>query len=275
MKRRALLRALAAAGLGASAGCLDGAGGLLDVDERDEATATGRPGPGDSGSEGYPSLAENGFPSTVCEESTQPWALLEIDDPEFAADWPRDVDERYGDDGELSEEAVVIGRVGPDGATPRAYPVSVLWYHEVVEDSHGGDPVVVTYCSLCRSGMVASRVVDGVERSFRATGLLWRPPDVYARAAEKDDRSFGATVDDVDLDVRVTGNLVLVDRESGSYWSQLLARAICGPLENTALEILPSSVTTWGEWRSAHEDTEVLLPPPHSGLDETGADRRD
>lgn len=275
MERRELLRALSAAGLGAVAGCVDAGESLLDVGDRDDPTVTGRPGPGDSATEGYPSLAESGFPSTVCEESTQPWALLEIDDPTFAATWPDDVADRYGDSGELHDDEVVVGRAGPDEGRPRAYPVSVLWYHEVVEDDHGDDAVLVTYCSLCRSGMIASRVVEGVERSFRATGLLWRPPDVYASAAAEDDRSFGATVEDVDPAVRVTGNLVLVDRESGSYWSQLLARAICGPLEDVALDILPSTVTTWGEWRREHADTEVLVPPPYSGLDETGAERRD
>ena len=68
---------------------------------------------------------------------------------------------------------------------------------------------------------------------------------------------------------------MLADEQSGSYWSQLLARAICGPLEGTGLEILPSTVTTWGEWRRSHPETDVLLPPPYSGVDDTGRERRD
>lgn len=268
MNRRALLRAAATVGVGGLAGCLDAASSF----GADRGTASGRAGPGTGGEDGYPSLAQTGFPPTVCEEPTQPWALLEIDDPQFASDWPQDVDEKYADDGILDDTQVVVGVTG--GERPRAYPVTVLWRHEVVEDTYAGEPLLVTYCSLCRSGMVASRVVAGETRSFRATGLLWQPEDVFAAAAEADNRSFGATVRDTDVGVRNSGNLVMVDRESGSYWSQLLARAICGPLENEALAIRPSRVATWGDWRREHEGTEVLLPPPYSGVDETGAERR-
>ena len=270
MKRRALLRVTAALGAGGLAGCVElDLGGPL---EEREPTATGREGPGNGSAEGYPSLAETGFPSTVCEEPTQPWALLEIDDPAFGEDWPADADPQYGDDGHLGDDQVVIGVTG--GERPRAYPISVLWYHEVVEDEYAGEPLLVTYCSICRSGMVAFREVAGETRTFRATGLLWRPEDVFAAAAEEDDRSFGATVNDTDVGVRNSGNLVLVDRESGSYWSQLLARAICGPLEDEPLSIRPSSLARWGDWRRDHPDTDVLLPPPYSGVDETGAERR-
>jgi hypothetical protein len=271
MKRRALLRATAALGVGG----VGGLAGCLDLDASlggGDATATGRDGPGNASDSGRPSLAETGFPPTVCEESTQPWALLEIDDPAFGADWPADADPRYGDDGFLGDDQVVVGVTGGD--RPRAYPVSVLWYHEVVEDEYAGEPLLVTYCSLCRSGMVASREVAGETRTFRATGLLWRPEDVFAAAAEEDNRSFGATVNDTDVGVRNAGNLVLVDREGGSYWSQLLARAICGPLEGEALSIRPSTVARWGDWQREHPDTSVLLPPPYSGVDETGEDRR-
>jgi len=271
MKRRALLRATAAVGVGGLAGCVE-LGVETPLGESD-ATVTGREGPGDASAEGYPSLAETGFPPTVCEEPTQPWALLEIDEPSFGEDWPADVDPRYGDDGHLDDDQVVIALTG--GERPRAYPISVLWYHEVVEDEYAGEALLVTYCSICRSGMVASREVAGETRTFRATGLLWRPEDVFAAAAEADDRSFGATVNDTDVGVRNSGNLVLVDRESGSYWSQLLARAICGPLEDEALSIRPSSLARWGDWRRDHPGTDVLLPPPHSGVDETGEERRE
>jgi hypothetical protein len=270
MNRRALLRATATVGVASLVGCAELRSSTPFGGS--DGTATGGDGTGNASEADSPSLAETGFPPTVCEEPTQPWALLEIDDPAFGEDWPGDVAPRYGDDGRLDDEQVVIGVSGGD--RPRAYPISVLWYHEVVEDEYGSEPLLVTYCSLCRSGMVASREVAGETRTFRATGLLWRPEDVFAAAAEADNRSFGATVDDTDIDVRNAGNLVFVDRESGSYWSQLLARGICGPLENESLSIQPSALARWGAWRREHPDTDVLLPPPYSGVDETGEDRR-
>jgi|GEM_PF-715007 len=269
MKRRPILRTVATAGLAGLAGCLDldgtlGVGEDARTDAPQRTTTSERP---------EPPLAESGFPETICEESRKPGALLEIVDPAFASEWPGDVDATYGSDGVLQDDEIVVGRRGGD--RPRAYPISVLWTHEVVEDEYADESVLVTYCSICRSGMVASRVVDDVERSFRATGLLWQPERLDAAAAEDNGRSFGASQTDASVGVRARGNLVLADEQSGSYWSQLLARAICGPLEGTGLEILPSTVTTWGEWRRSHPETDVLLPPPYSGVDDTGRERRD
>lgn len=58
-------------------------------------------------------------------------------------------------------------------------------------------------------------------------------------------------------------NLLMFDSATGSYWSQLLARAICGPRTGDSLTLIPSTVTTWEAWLDAHHDTSVLLPPPH------------
>jgi len=57
----------------------------------------------------------------------------------------------------------------------------------------------------------------------------------------------------------------MYDRGTGSYWSQILARAVCGPLAGTELGVVPSQAVTWAQWRGDHPDTEVLLLPPHSG----------
>ena len=86
-------------------------------------------------------------------------------------------------------------------------------------------------------------------------------------AAEDRNRSFAVRPDDPTPGaVRNTGNLLLLDRATGSYWSQLLARAICGPARGSELSVLPATTARWGEWRRAHPDTEVLLPPPRSGV---------
>jgi Protein of unknown function (DUF3179). len=60
------------------------------------------------------------------------------------------------------------------------------------------------------------------------------------------------------------------DAAAGSYWSQILARGICGPNAGTELEIRPSTVTTWGALRDRHPDGEVLLLSPHSETVEPG-----
>ncbi|WP_435318047.1 DUF3179 domain-containing (seleno)protein [Haloarchaeobius sp. TZWSO28] len=212
------------------------------------------------------SLAEQGFPKTVCSEDVVPAALAEIDDPAYASDWStHEVRDRYGPDGRIGESRTVVG-LEHDGQA-RAYPLSILWYHEVVDDWLADLPVLVTYCPICKSGLVADRRIDGEPTGFQATGLLWRPPGVQAGAAADAGRAWAAAVNDSSPDqrIRVSGNLVMADDATGSYWSQLLGQAICGPLEGRRLDIVPSTITDWGTWRREQPKTDVLLPPPHSG----------
>ncbi|MFB6218144.1 MAG: DUF3179 domain-containing protein, partial [Halobacteriaceae archaeon] len=110
---------------------------------------------------------------------------------------------------------------------------------EVVNDEVAGRPIAVTYCPLCRSGLVFSRRVRGETLTFGVSGKL------------------------------LDANLVLYDRQTETYWSQLRGEAIVGPLVPTELAVLPSTLTTWAEWRRAHPDTRVLsrdtgIYPPDS-----------
>jgi hypothetical protein len=249
VNRRAFLATGLSAGVPATAGCLAGYRGRT-AGNGSEPTA-------------YPGIAEYGYPSTVCAEERRSDAIPAIDGPAFAPDWDGvDLPEEYRADGGLTDDRVVVGVAS--GGTARAYPLAVLARHEVVNDAVG-TPLLVTYCPICRSGLVASREVDGEAATFGVTGLLWKLPDAYAAASEAGGTAFGASEADPEAGVRDSANLVMYDEPTGSYWSQLLAEAICGPKTGERLEIRPSTVATWGEWREANPDTEVLLPPPLSG----------
>ena len=54
----------------------------------------------------------------------------------------------------------------------RAYPLRILMWHEIVNDSVGGVPVTVTYCPLCNSSIVFDRRLDGRILDFGTTGKL-------------------------------------------------------------------------------------------------------
>jgi hypothetical protein len=245
------------------------------------------------------SFAELGFPSTICEAEAVPdFYIRAIDEPAFADDWTgRGIDDDYrigsrappadgtpdreetsdptgrpreasdagtvDPDAPLAADAVVVGLTAGDRA--RAYPLPVLWWHEAVNDEFGG-PVLVTFCPICNSGLVADRLVGDDPATFDVSGQLWQPPGEYTAAAVADGTAFGAATTDPAAAVRNSGNLVLVDDATGSFWSQVLGRAICGPREGDRLTVRPSTVTTWGAWRAAHPETDVLLPPPHSTL---------
>jgi hypothetical protein len=147
-----------------------------------------------------------------------------ITDPVFAADWA-DVDATLDDD----ERVIGVVRDGD----ARAYPLAVLNWHEIVNDDFDV-PVLVTYCPLCGSGVVAERRVEGEPATFGVSGLLWN------------------------------SDLVMYDTVTDSLWSQILGTAIRGPATGTELSLLPATFATWAAWRDEHPDTSVLLPPPHS-----------
>jgi len=116
----------------------------------------------------------------------------------------------------------------------RAYPLRFLRWHEVVNDTVGGVPIVVSYNPLCDSVVVAERRAGTDVLNFGISGLLFN------------------------------SNLLLYDHREGihtsSLWSQLQARAITGPAVGNRLRLLPAALASWADWRSAHPDTLVMAP---------------
>ena len=164
-------------------------------------------------------------------------AIPAIVDPVFADDWSdvKITDESYSGhvtiEPRLLADDRVIG-IERDGET-RAYPLRVLNWHEVVNDTWDG-PLLVSYCPLCGSGVTAERTVNGTETVFGVSGLLWN------------------------------SDLVMYDELTGSLWSQIAGTAIRGPEVGTTLQFVPSTLTTWQAWQDEHPETTVLLPPPES-----------
>ncbi len=122
----------------------------------------------------------------------------------------------------------------------RAYPFSILTWHEIVNDTVGGMPIAVTYCPLCDSAVVFSRVVGEETLEFGVSGLLYNSNVLLfdRRTPEPD------------------GSLPVVE----SLWSQLLMKAVCGPAakEGRTLDVLHSELSHWGDWFNRHPKTTVL-----------------
>ncbi|MFE9651256.1 DUF3179 domain-containing protein [Streptomyces sp. NPDC006365] len=114
------------------------------------------------------------------------------------------------------------------GGEVRAYPQLVLVWHEIVNDTVGGEPLAVTYCPLTGTVIGFSAPPGMQELTFGTTGRL------------------------------VNSNLLMYDRQTGSEWPQLLGTAVSGPLKGTRLDTVPLVWTTWKQWRAAHPDTKVL-----------------
>lgn len=130
----------------------------------------------------------------------------------------------------LNRDDRVIGIVR--GQDARAYPLAILNYHEIVNDSVGDLPVAVTYCPLCDSAAVFDRRTPLGHRDFGVSGLLYN------------------------------SNVLMYDRggEPESLWSQIKTTGISGPGANHALKTLPVELTTWDDWRTRHPETKVLSP---------------
>lgn len=123
------------------------------------------------------------------------------------------------------QESVVVVEIEGD---PRAYPVRVLIWHEIVNDTVGGVPVSITYCPLCNSAVSYRREVNGVETTFGTSGRL------YASA------------------------LVMYDRLTESLWTHFDGRAVVGVLAGSELEPIASPLLAWNDFVIAYPDGRVL-----------------
>ena len=57
------------------------------------------------------------------------------------------------------------------GNESKAYPIEIIGYHHQVRDTVGGQPIMVTYCTVCRTGRVFSPIIDGKAETFRLVGM--------------------------------------------------------------------------------------------------------
>lgn len=236
MRRRRYLAVLAAGASGALAGCANfgtgdtggtGPGGGTGNATDDRSTRTPRAGDVD-----LP------VPRSELVRGAPKDAIPAITDPVFGEDWSGvevEVRNNFGGTHETTpslrpgDRVIGVARAGE----ARAYPLKVLNWHEVVNDTFDG-PLLVTYCPLCGSAVTAVRTVADEETTFGVSGFLFR------------------------------NDLVMYDEATESLWSQIIATAINGPRTGDTLQLVPSTLTTWEAWQGEHPDTRVLLPPPES-----------
>ena len=148
-------------------------------------------------------------------------------------DRPRYVSVREADDW-IRDDELVLAIIYKD--VKRVYPLQIMIWHEIVNDEIAGEPILITYCPLCGSGIAFEREINGKEVEFGNTGSLYN------------------------------SNLVMYDRGTESYWTQIDGLAIIGELSGTRLNPISIDTVVWRDWKDAHPDSEVLSQ-------ETGFDR--
>ncbi|MDQ4106365.1 MAG: DUF3179 domain-containing protein, partial [Actinomycetota bacterium] len=120
-----------------------------------------------------------------------------------AIDEPRFVGVAEADRWLETREPVILLRVADK---VRAYPIQIIMWHEIVNDTVGGVPVAVTFCPLCNTAIAFERTVEGRELDFGTTGRL----------------RFS--------------NLIMYDHQTESWWQQATGEAIAGELTGKQLK---------------------------------------
>lgn len=113
----------------------------------------------------------------------------------------------------------------------KAYPVQILMWHEIVNDTVGGTPVAITYCPLCNSSIVFERTLDDRTLDFGTTGKL-----------------------------RLS-DMLMYDRQTESWWQQFTGKAIAGDLAGATLTMLPSRMEAFSSYMERHPEGAVLDRP--------------
>jgi hypothetical protein len=111
----------------------------------------------------------------------------------------------------------------------RAYPIQIIGYHHQVKDTVGNTPVMITYCTVCRTGRVYSPIMDGKLEKFRLVGM-----DHF--------------------------NAMFEDESTKSWWQQATGIAIAGPLKGSHLEEIPSHQASLASWLRLHPNSTILQP---------------
>ena len=130
-------------------------------------------------------------------------------------------------DNKVALDKLVIGIA--DGDKAKAYPIQIIGYHHQVRDSIAGTPIMVTYCTVCRTGRIFSPRIDNKPEQFRLVGM-----DHF--------------------------NAMFEDATTKSWWQQATGIAIAGQMKGQRLAELPSTQSTLAEWIALHPNTEILQP---------------
>ena len=110
----------------------------------------------------------------------------------------------------------------------RAYPLQILTWHEIVNDTVGDVPVAVTFCPLCNSAIAFDRRLDGKELEFGVSGNLRN------------------------------SDLIMYDRETHSWWQQFTGEGIVGEHAGRSLDHLPAFIVSFADFQRAHPNGKVL-----------------
>ncbi len=111
----------------------------------------------------------------------------------------------------------------------RAYPLSILIWHEIVNDKVAGIPITITFCPLCNSAIVFDRRIDNKILDFGTTGKLRN------------------------------SDLIMWDRQTESWWQQFMGKAIVGEMTGKTLTIIPARIESFASFKKRTNNDAMIL----------------
>jgi hypothetical protein len=130
---------------------------------------------------------------------------------------------------EVELSRLVIGVA--HGGAASAYPIQYMGYHHFLIDTVGGQRVLVTYCTVCRTGRVFDPTIDGQALEFRLVGM-----DHF--------------------------NAMLEDQDTKTWWRQATGEAAAGARQGKTLPEIESQQMTLGQWLALYPNSRILQPDP-------------
>ncbi len=138
---------------------------------------------------------------------------------------PKNLEMKSLQTNKIKKDKIVIG-IEINGEA-RAYPIQLIAYHHQVLDTVGGKPIMVTYCSVCRTGRIFEPMVQGKPEDFRLVGM-----DNF--------------------------NAMFEDKTTKSWWRQANGEAITGTLKGQILPELLSQQTSLEKWLALYPNTLIM-----------------
>lgn len=128
---------------------------------------------------------------------------------------------------QIPSDQIIIG-VECNGEA-KAYPLEFLAYHHQVRDIVGGKEIMITYCSVCRTGRVYEPLIDGKSEKFRLVGM-----DHF--------------------------NAMFEDETTGSWWRQVNGEAITGSEKGKKLPQYYSVQMSLDQWLALYPTSLIMQP---------------
>jgi len=126
----------------------------------------------------------------------------------------------------LNDNDLVLGFA--DGNDVRAYPHTILDWHEIINDDTQNNSLAVIYCPLTGTGIGWDRMINDKKTTFGVSGLLYN------------------------------SNIIPYDRATNSNWSQLLLKSVNGNLKGTTAKTHNLFETTWKTWKEMFPSSKVI-----------------